>query len=434
MSGRITPRGGLILLEKELRLLFKNKRRIFILTVIPIIIILMGLVIGFTADDTSEDLGPIRISILDENPTNVTNSLKSYWSTINDTELVEISGNFTEIIETRDFQVLVFIPANFTSLILNENITTIDIVYNTNSTEYGFVAFDLLILTNIFEDQMIRSNNPDVNFDLIEPNFNSITSVIGDDPDAEDETDDELIALLVVVPVYIIFFVVISPMSLILISVTIEREQKTLETLFLQPVKRRDIVLGKIYYGLALVLITILLDLIAAILAALIAILVSGNDLSEILDVASEQYDNLGLFIIFGFIVALLVISVNIIAFAVLLSLLAKDEREANMISGLLPMLIFGMVGFIFIVPVDEFATIYQALIVSLPVIGVIVAIYLSGLAGSIIWVAYLSIVAQIIWAYFIINLITRISESESIIELSYSVVFRQIKRFILRR
>lgn len=434
MSGRITPRGGFILLEKELRLLFKNKRRIFILIIVPLIILIMGIVIGFTVDTTSEEPNPVIISVFDENPSNVTNSLKSYWSTINDTKLVDVSGNYTEIINNRDFQVLVFIPGNFTTLILNENITTIDITYNTNSTEYGFVAFDVLILTNIFEDQLIRSNNPNVTFDLVEPNFNSITQIIGVDPNAEEEKDDELIALLVVVPVYIIFFVIISPMSLILISVTIEREQKTLETLFLQPVRRKDIVLGKIYYGLALVLITIFLDLIAVVLAALSAVFVSGNDMSEVLDVMNEQYDSLGLFIIFGFIVALLVIAVNIIAFAVLLSLLAKDEREANMISGLLPMFLFGMVAFIFVVPIDEFSTLSQVLTVSLPVIGVIVAIYLSGLAGSIVWVAYLSIITQIIWAYLTINLITRISEAESIIELSYSVVFRQIKRFILRR
>ncbi|MHA2033408.1 MAG: ABC transporter permease subunit, partial [Candidatus Kariarchaeaceae archaeon] len=256
----------------------------------------------------------------------------------------------------------------------------------------------------------------------------------GAENDGEDDISDDLIGLLVVVPVYIIIFVIITPMSLILISVTIEREQKTLETLFLQPVKRRDIVLGKVYYGMALVLITIFLDMLALVLAVIIFTSFGDHEMSDILDLMDEAYQELGLQVILGFLVALLVIAVNIIAFAILLSLVAKDEREANMISGILPMLIFGIVAFIFIVPVDEFNTVYQAIWVSLPVIGVIIVIYLSGLAGSIIWLAYLSVVAQIIWAYFTISFITKISEAESIIELSYGAVFKELKRIILRR
>ena len=104
------------------------------------------------------------------------------------------------------------------------------------------------------------------------------------------------------------------------------------------------------------------------------------------------------------------------------------------MISGLLPLLIFSQIIFLFIIPLDEYGTIIQAIWVSLPVIGVIITIYLSGLAGSIIWLGYLSILAQFVWAYLLIGLITKISEAESIIELSYGKVLREIKRIILRR
>jgi ABC-type Na+ efflux pump permease subunit len=433
MSGRITPRGGLILLEKELKLLFKNKRRIFILTIIPIIILVMGLITGFTTggDPDTDPLGPVVISVLDENPSNVTQAMKSYWETINNTEIIDISGDYSAVVNESNFHVLVYIPSNFTNLILNENISSVEIIYNINSSRYNLVAFQVLIQTLVFEDQLIRSNNPDVAFELIEPKFRSLN---GAENDGEDDISDDLIGLLVVVPVYIIIFVIITPMSLILISVTIEREQKTLETLFLQPVKRRDIVLGKVYYGMALVLITIFLDMLALVLAVIIFTSFGDHEMSDILDLMDEAYQELGLQVILGFLVALLVIAVNIIAFAILLSLVAKDEREANMISGILPMLIFGIVAFIFIVPVDEFSTIYQVIWVSLPVIGVIIVIYLSGLAGSIIWLAYLSVAAQIVWAYFTINFITKISEAESIIELSYGALFREMKRFIFRR
>ncbi|OLS28605.1 MAG: hypothetical protein HeimC2_05500 [Candidatus Heimdallarchaeota archaeon LC_2] len=431
MSGKITPRGSWILLEKELRLLFKTKRRIFILIIIPLIILSMGVIGGFAARTIDDEIAePTQISILDENPSNITNLLKSYWAIINDSEIIEVSEDYSMIIEEQDFDVFIYIPSNFTNLILDGNISTMEIIYNSNSFQYQSIAFQVLQLTFIFEDQLIRSNNPDIAFDLVNPQLSELNENDG----IGDDDKNEFIAELVIIPVYIIFFVIISPMSLILISVTIEREQKTLEMLFLQPVKRRDIVLGKVYYGLALTLITLILDIAAGILAILLFILISGEGSTDIMRFIVDESNDLGLLVIFGFVIGLIVISVNIIAFAVLLSLLAKDEREANMISGILPMLIFGIIGFIFVVPLDDFSTVTQAIFASLPVIGIIISIYLSGLAGEIIWISYLSIVAQIIWAILIIGLITRISEADSILELNYSKVFREIKRFIFRK
>lgn len=434
MSGKITPRGSLILLEKELRLLFKTKRRIFILIIIPLIILSMGIIGGIadrSIDDDDDIIETVEISILDENPSNITNLLKSYWTGIEGSDINEVSEEYSTIIDEGDFDVFVYIPSNFTILILDGNISTIEIQYNSNSFQNSNVAFQVFQLTFVFEDQLIRANNPDVAFDLVNPQFGEFDT--GGDKTG-DESRDEIIGELVILPVYIIFFVIISPMSLILISVTIEREQKTLEMLFLQPVKRRDIVLGKVYYGLALTLITLILDIVAAIFAIFLFILISGGPSVDIIGFIVDESNDLGFLVIFGFMIGLIVISVNIISFAVLLSLLAKDEREANMISGILPMLIFGIIGFIFVVPLDDFSTGSQAIFASLPVIGIIISIYLSGLAGEIIWIAYLSVVAQVIWAILIIGLITRISEADSILEINYSKVFREIKRFIFRK
>ncbi|MHA2033203.1 MAG: hypothetical protein ACW99Q_27860, partial [Candidatus Kariarchaeaceae archaeon] len=186
MSARITPRGGLILLEKEIKLLFKNKRRIFILAIIPIIILIMGLIIGFTTggDSDTDPSGPVVISVLDENPSNVTQAMKSYWETINDTEMIDITGDYSTIVNESNFHVLVYIPANFTNLILNENISSVEIIYNINSSRYNLVAFQVLIQTLVFEDQLIRSNNPDVAFELIEPKFRPLN---GGENDGEDD-------------------------------------------------------------------------------------------------------------------------------------------------------------------------------------------------------------------------------------------------------
>lgn len=429
MSKKIIPRGSKILIKKELKLLFKSKRTIFFLIVVPMFILSIGILGGFANRNAKLDsVVPVQISILDEDPSNNTTLLKSYWSSINNTEIIEITGDYSTIVGERNFQVFVYIPSNFTNIIESGNVSSILIVYNSNSTNYQAVAFQVLELTLIFEDQLIRSNNPDVIFDLIDPRIEI------SEGDRDNVSDEELLGELVVLPVYILFLVVLTPVSLTLISVTTEREQKTLEMLFLQPIKRSHIVLGKVYYGLALVIITLLLDVVAVILSIFMYTLIGSTNISEVFEPTDNNTQAVDILAVGGFLLGLMIIVVNIIAFAVLLSLLAKDEREASMISGLLPLLLFSLIIFTSIIPLEDLSIVSQAILSSLPVIGLIIAIYLSGIAGEIFWISYFSFVMQILWAYFTILLITRISEVEGIMEISYGKLFKKLKHFILRK
>ncbi len=425
MEAQRTRNGSLIVMKKELRLLFKSKRRVGLLFMMPLIILIGGVVTGLTVPKDAFE--PVVIQVLDESPSDVTASFKTMLSSINGTEVEEITGDYRTILDGGNYQVLVYLPANFSSLLLDGNQSTLVIAYNGNSSSYEQVAFQVLLLSNAFEDLVVQSQNPDVNFNPIDEQL-----IV---PEKEEgEVSEDFKALVVIVPVYIILFVIVSPLSLILISVTIEREQKTLEVLFLQPVRRKDIVLGKIYYGLALVLITLVLDVIAA--AASMWFFFSVTELSSdgLISTIREALLSVDWTIYTGFVAALASISVLIISLSILLSLLAKDEREANMISSMLPMLIIGMMFVLLSVPIQDFSLWLQLLLIAVPVSGVIMAIYLSALTGAVTWIGVLSIAVQVMWSALTIQLIVKLSETDSILELNYSEIFKVIRNFFVRK
>ena len=423
--------GSVIVMMKEIRLLFKSKRRIGLLLMMPILILIGGLITAGSIYFMDDTVDQTNVWVIDESTGEYSGNLIALWSTINNTNLETITGDYNEIITSLEFEVIILIPNNYSTLV-DANITApVYISYNGNETSNQNVAFTIFQLTEIYDVTMVQLLNPDVQFDLIDT---SINEVVESDDNAVDE---EVAQILVIIPVYIIFFVVISPISLVLISVTIEREQKTLETLFLQPVKRKSIILGKILYGLFLVLFTLILDIIAGVIIAILVTAASkskiSNDETDVLtDIVSDS--GFGAEEMIVFFLGIATIAIVIIALSVLLSLLAKDEKEANMISGIIPMLIMVMAFLIFVIPLADMGVVGQYVMASIPIFGIIVAIFLSTLAGGVVALSYVALAAQIFWAFVIIGITARISEAESILELSYGKAFRELKNSIFRK
>jgi hypothetical protein len=188
-----------------------------------------------------------------------------------------------------------------------------------------------------------------------------------------------------------------------------------------------------------LVFATLILDVIAGVLVALLIMMAGsarGLTSEGDSDILQDMIGDLGLGAEEGimFFLSIAAISIILIALSVLLSLLAKDEKEANMISGIIPMLIMAMGFLIFIIPIADMSTAGQFTMAAVPIFGVIVAIYLSTLAGGVVSLAYVALVAQLFWAFVIISMTARISEAESILELSYGKAFRELKNSIFRK
>lgn len=424
--------GAYIVMMKEIRLLFKSKRRIGLLFMIPIMILIGGFITAGAIYFEDATVDPTNIWVIDESTGGYSDDLITLWSSINNTQLEIIDADYNVILDILEFDVLVLIPSNYSSLFSTNQTAQVYISYNGNETVHQIVAISILQLTEFYDVTMVQLQNPDVQFNLIDTNIDEVIA-----EDNANAVDEQIAQILVIIPIYIIFFVVISPISLVLISVTIEREQRTLEVLFLQPVKRRAIIMGKIYYGLFLVFTTLILDIIAGIIVGLvIALATSSSGVSSEFDLIGSLFKDLGLGAEEGimFFLSIASISIILIALSVLLSLLAKDEKEANMISGIIPMLIMAMGFLIFVIPIADMTVIGQLTMAAVPIFGVIVAIYLSTLAGGVVSLSYFALVAQLFWSFVIISMTARISEAESILELSYGKAFRELKNSLFRK
>lgn len=104
------------------------------------------------------------------------------------------------------------------------------------------------------------------------------------------------------------------------------------------------------------------------------------------------------------------------------------------MISGIIPMLIMVMAVLIFVIPIADMGLVGQTLLSIIPIMGIIVTIFLSTLAGGVVPLTYVAVLAQLLWSALIIAMTARVSEAESILELSYGKAFKELKNAILRR
>jgi ABC-type uncharacterized transport system permease subunit len=118
-------------------------------------------------------------------------------------------------------------------------------------------------------------------------------------------------------------------------------------------------------------------------------------------------------------IVGLILISILLVASAVLFSMLAKDEREANMVVS--SFIILPMVGVMFLgfIPLDKLPEMLQLILLLLPLLGYMFGIYMAILTAEMTLVTWLTLVFQLVWIGIAIWFSGRIIENEGILEIS---------------
>lgn len=237
---------------------------------------------------------------------------------------------------------------------------------------------------------------------------------------------------LIIIPLYMLIFFVVPPTSLILISITQEREQKTLESLLLQPIKRRTIVMGKILYGLFLVMSNLIVSLLAIImLSTFVIFLISEylkiNIINLILPFITPDTVSFAIYLMIG----LTILSFLLISIAVFFSLIAKDEREGNMVISILMIFPVFAIFIIYAIPIQTFDLFGQIVTTGIPIIGFLFAIYISLLSGSLGIPAYTSLIFQLLFCAISVWFSAKIIEMEGILEVNLSQAF---VKFIKRR
>ncbi|MHA2233293.1 MAG: ABC transporter permease [Candidatus Hodarchaeales archaeon] len=404
---------------KEFRLLFRSKRRIFWLFSTTFLIFALG-VLG----------GVVFIFVGDGEPTLLIAGANEEFEGENRggialKQLCEIQTeeNFTVIaleavdrrLKEKNFDIMVVLPLNFTGLLVDNNTAV-----NATVTVY-YDAGDITSLRMAAEVEIAIAQ---LNSAIVYQTYSIEKSVwVAPDLDNVAEGVGELgAAVLSMIPLYGMLLLAMPAVSLTLISVTIEREQKTLEPLLLSRISRRSIVWGKLLYGLLLIGITLGLNIISMIVGILIFTVMSGSELSSIIEAGEEfaEFIELDLISASFLAVGLIVVSMLLVAACVLLSFLAKDEREGQMLtSAVIGVPAVCVVAFLFL-PVADFPLWLKLAFAITPLFGFLLStfyVFLEG--GKINLTTAVGLMSQIVWLILVIWTTARLIESEGVLEIS---------------
>jgi ABC-type Na+ efflux pump permease subunit len=425
-----------IIARKELKLLFKSTRRILLLFMVPLIIMFLVLVVGFIAifvvpSTTAEQ--PNIVVIQADEGLNGTIWGETFYAFLKNQSVTknflytnESMSNFVSLKEEGNFDVLIFIPENFTQMINQSLPGQVFVFYDNSKLSNEDAVGSIAIISAIVNGKLVENEYGVLNLSRISTSFVGISKGSG----------ALLASSLSIIPLYMILFLVLTPLTLVLISVTMEREQKTLESVLLQPIDRKQFIAGKILYGIVIILINTTLT-ISSILVVILALFFAmpadiKDEVNPILDQLVDAILALDLtfwLFIFYIIVGLIALSLLMVTAGVFFSLLAKDEREANMVISLITIIpIFGTF-FLIYVPLGLLPDFVTILVSILPLLGYLFSIYQIFLLGELTSIIWLSLLAQFVWTAILIWLAGRLIESEGILQISFKRILRFWKK-----
>ncbi|OLS26897.1 MAG: hypothetical protein HeimC3_06540 [Candidatus Heimdallarchaeota archaeon LC_3] len=426
-----------IIAKKEIKLLFKSTRRILLLFMVPLIIIFLVILVGFIAifvvPSTTSEQPEIIVIQADEGYNNTfwgnyfylllktQNSTKDYIYTN------ETLNNFELVKEERKYDALIFIPQNFSQIINQSLPAQYYIFYDNSKINNEAVVINIAGISAVLNQELIfiEYGGP-INLFRINTNTEGTSKGSG----------AMVASSLSIIPLYVILFLVFPPLTLVLISVTMEREQKTLESVLLQPIDRKQFITGKILYGILIILINTTLTVLSILIVLLTLFFALPADLkqelSPVLEILSDIITHLDFnawLFIFYLVIGLIAISLLMVTAGVFFSLIAKDEREANMvISGITIFPLFGTFFLIF-VPLDFLPEIFQTLIGVLPLLGYLFSIYQIILIGELTIAVWISLMFQFIWTILLVILAGKLIESEGILQISFKRILKFWKK-----
>lgn len=344
------------------------------------------------------------------------NNLTKDYIYINETE-----DNFAELLESENFSVLLYLPANFSEVINQSLPAQFYLYYDNADAKDQTVVSNILNISQLFNQNIIFYYHGFINLSRIYVVPEGISEEFG--------FEGFIASYITLVPLYAIIFLVVPSLSLVLISVTIEREQKTLETLILQPIERKSIIAGKLFYGTILVVFNAVITIFSCILLIILGISflpesIKGEVFPLIETIITEADISVWFFIIYV-LIGLIVVSLLVITAAVIFSLMAKDEREANMVVSALVIIPLVSTLIIAFLPIGLINSSLELLLVILPLLGYLFAIYLSLNSGEMTILTWFSLITQVAWTLLGIWFAGRLIDSEGILEISYKRLLR---------
>ncbi len=369
------PLGNII--QKELMEMFRDPKLLLGMVLVPILIFpIMGVAISSSQEATEEALKTSGVSLSSQDASDgngtYTALLYSYL------ELSNLSVKNLTAADTGEAVrkaadggaiVLLAVPANFTENILELRYNTIGVYmifrdYSlTEEAIYSQVSaaldgFNDLVVADRLQRAYPNESVLNLTFPLVARSESVIRGqVTGADPDVVGMT---VMSSTMVMPMMLMMLLIMAG-QLAATSVAMEKEQKTLEVLLSLPVRRINILIGK------------LSGVIVVSLFATVSYLVGFTFYFNSLGIGGERANlsSLGLspeplgMVLMG--VTLLLSFISALSLAVLLSVFTKDVRSAQSLMGILYIPIMVPALILMFSPVGSLPAAMQAVVLAIP-------------------------------------------------------------------
>lgn len=302
----------LTIFKKEIDRVFKDKRLIVTLFILPgLFIFVIYTIMGTAFTNMSED-ETTNIAIV--NPTDTFESIYTSNETINETftnlNIIEISeaelDNYKEMINNQDWTILI---------IFSEDIENYD-----GSGENPVVTFysnpkDLTMSIERFRSYLMAYD------EFLQSSLYGDTSYINFDFQQSPVSEKELIGTIMssLLPMLVIMFLFSGAMSIGPESIAGEKDRNTISTLLITPIKRSELAIGKI-------LSLSVLSLISAV-SSFIGIILSLPKLLNLGDAGISVFSMSDYFLILMVLFSTIFVIIGIVA---TVSAYARSLKEAN--------------------------------------------------------------------------------------------------------
>ena len=323
-------KGFRAILGKELDRVLKDKKMIFSMFILPMIIVvgilgIMVAVISGIEEEVSENIPSVYI----------VDAPEEFKALMKDVELFEIEyfdskdlgsstmDEYKQQIKDGELDLLVEYPADFISQIYNEEEVMLPQVktYYNPSEDYSSVARgNFLAYIEQYRMYLLAEK-----FGSVE--YATIFTVDTDNPELEMQDDNKAFGKILgmMVPYFITMMIFASAMGLGVDSIAGEKERGTIASLLLSPVNRVEIVLAKI---VSLGILSVMSALVYILtIAGVGALGVNVFIDSELLSGMSISFSAVQIIELILLIVGLVILYVSIIS---LVAVIAKDTKQAS--------------------------------------------------------------------------------------------------------
>ena len=155
-------------------------------------------------------------------------------------EIVSVDKDAKEAVKEEEIGAAVIIPENFQEKIEKQENASVNLIIKSTNTKSGNVANILSAVMAEFDNQVLQKRFSEQNID---PKILSKVSVLPEDVATDKETGGFVLGFLI--PLFIVMWSIVGGQYTAIDVSAGEKERKTLESLLLTSVKRRDIVFGK---------------------------------------------------------------------------------------------------------------------------------------------------------------------------------------------